>query len=271
MPKTGRVSSRLLRPALALVSLAVIASLLYVWQEGLFHDAVGSCRHFFETKRLESFIASYGAYAGLVFVGLQALQVMVAPVPGEVTGFVGGYLFGTALGTVLSTAGLTLGSLGAFFIARVFGLRLVEKVVRKEYRDRFDYWVTHRGLYIAFVLFLIPFPKDALCYLLGLTHLRLRPFIFMNVVGRLPGTLVLAWQGSAVDNGHYWTFLFLLIASLLVTLVLYLYRDRLTQVAGPFVNLIMGKRKEVLPGKEKQVCRLSRVAGDSLPQGSPPT
>ncbi len=231
--------SSLFRTLLATFFLALIVLAFYLYHEGIWHDVV----HFFETKRLETFIASYGTYAGLVFVVIQALQVIIAPIPGEVTGFVGGFLFGNAIGTILSTIGLTLGSMGAFFIARCFGLRLVEKIVKKEYRDKFGYWVTHKGLYITFILYLMPgFPKDSLGYLLGLTKLKLLPFILMNVFGRLPGTLLLTIQGSAVDNNEYKTFFLLLAGSFLVTFVLYFTRDHFTKATAPLVQWVLKRR-----------------------------
>ena len=188
--------SSLFRTFLATFFLAFVVLTFYFYHEGVWCDVIRSCKYFFDVKRLEAYIASYGIYSALVFIVLQALQVIIAPIPGEVTGFVGGFLFGNVEGTILSMTGLTLGSLAAFSIARIFGLRLVEKIVKKKYKDRFDYWVTHKGLYITFIFFLIPgFPKDSLCYLLGLTRLKLVLFILMNVFGRLPGTVLLTMQG----------------------------------------------------------------------------
>jgi uncharacterized membrane protein YdjX (TVP38/TMEM64 family) len=218
----------------------------------VWRDVLHFCKHFLEPKRLERFIASYGAYAGLMFVMLQALQVIISPIPGEVTGFVGGLLFGNVLGTILSTIGLTLGSVIAFGIARVFGMPLVAKVVKKHYRDRFDNFVTHKGLYIAFILFVIPgFPKDSLCYLLGLTHMRLIPFVLMNIFGRLPGTLMLTLQGTAVNHKNYTMFFILLGVSLLMTLVLYLARDPFTKVFTAFAHRVRGKKRKRNPGRDK--------------------
>jgi uncharacterized membrane protein YdjX (TVP38/TMEM64 family) len=224
--------------------LALILLLSYAYHVGMWRYIIRFYKHFFEVRRLEAFILSYGAYAKLMFVALQALQVVFAPIPGEVTGFVGGFLYGTVAGSLLSTIGLTAGSLMAFFIARLLGLPLVEKVVKKRYRDEFDQWVTHRGLYIVFILFLIPgFPKDSLCYLLGLTHLGVTAFILMNIFGRLPGTVLLALQGSAVDKGHYATFFILLGCSLLMMAILYLTRHHCTDALHEFARRMAGRTK----------------------------
>jgi uncharacterized membrane protein YdjX (TVP38/TMEM64 family) len=78
---------------------------------------------------------------------------------------------------------------------------------------------------VSFILFLIPgFPKDSLCYLLGLTRIRLLDFIIMNIFGRLPGTLMLTMQGTAVYSRQYRLFFVLLIISIVLTFVLYLAR-----------------------------------------------
>jgi uncharacterized membrane protein YdjX (TVP38/TMEM64 family) len=225
---TSIYNSRLAR-IIALVCLAALIVLIfYTYHEGLWRQTLHWYRYFFEFKRLQSFIVSFGPLSALVFIVLQALQVVIAPVPGEITGFVGGLLFGRIEGTVYSTIGLTLGSVLAFGIARRFGAAFVHKIVKKEYIDRFDYFVTHRGLYVAFILFLIPgFPKDSLCYLLGLTRMRLLDFVLMNVFGRFPGTLILGLQGDAVRNKQYVAFWVLLLSSILLFVAMYVTRNYL--------------------------------------------
>jgi uncharacterized membrane protein YdjX (TVP38/TMEM64 family) len=134
-------------------------------------------RLFLNKEKLTLFLESLGPWATVVFVGLQAFQVVAAPIPGEATGILGGYLYGPYLGTLLSTIGLTLGSLIAFLLARYFGRPFAERFVSPATMERFDYLLHHKGVFLIFVLFLIPgFPKDALCYLLGLGHLSIMEF-----------------------------------------------------------------------------------------------
>ncbi len=226
----SRTASILLRMLLVLVSFLLIIVIFYIYQNGTWRQVIDTYRYFLDTRRLRVFIASFGPWSTVVFVVFQALQVVFAPVPGEITGFVGGFLFGNIKGALLSTLGLTIGSLLAFAVTRRFGLKFVEKVVKKRYIDKFNFFVTHKGLYITFVLFLIPgFPKDSLCYLLGLTHMRLVDFIFMNLFGRFPGTLMLTLQGTAVKEGRYGQFFFLFAGSVAITVVLYFTRDHIVR------------------------------------------
>src|SRR5512133_26184 len=133
---------------------------------------------FISRKKLINFINSFGPLSVVIFIGLQILQVIVAPIPGEVNGFIGGYLYGPALGTLYSTIGLSLGSWIAFVLARRLGLPFVEKVISPQIIEKYDYFMEHRGILITFILFLIPgFPKDALSYMIGLSRMKTSTFL----------------------------------------------------------------------------------------------
>jgi len=217
-----------LRVLLGLLVAGLVVVIFYIYYVGAWKDTLLFYRYFFNPKRLKIFIASFGPYAAPVFILVQVMQVVIAPIPGELTGFVGGLLFGAIRGALLSTVGLTLGSLVAFGIARMLGAGFVHKIVKKEYIDRFDYFITHKGLYITWMLFILPgFPKDSLCYLLGLTRLRYLDFILINVLGRLPGTLMLTLQGGAVRDAHYQEFSLYLIGSAIFVSVLYVAKNQI--------------------------------------------
>lgn len=195
---------------------------------GLLLYATGLLDLFLDRERLLEFIDDHLAYAAFIFIGLQALQVVAAPIPGEVTGFVGGLLFETWWAIVLSTLGLTLGSWVAFLLARLMGRPLVENLVRAETMRRYDYVMKHKGLFLAFLMFLIPgFPKDILCYILGLGHMRQRDFLAVSVSGRLLGTVLLT-LGGAYFRDERWGALFVVIGiGLAIVLAVMVYRRRI--------------------------------------------
>src|SRR5215467_2496942 len=100
-------------------------------------------------KRLARFLISFGPYSAAVFMLLQALQVVISPIPGELTGVVVGF------GFLFSTVGLTLGSWVAFELASIFGRPLVEKFVAKSALEKFHFLKTNAGAVISFLFFLI--------------------------------------------------------------------------------------------------------------------
>jgi uncharacterized membrane protein YdjX (TVP38/TMEM64 family) len=183
---------------------------------------------FFDRKRLSDFVKSFGKLAPLIFIALQVFQVLFAPIPGEVTGFLGGFLYGNFFGILYSTIGLGVGSWLAFILARWAGQPLVERIVSPKVLQRFDYLMAHQGAWIAFLLFLIPgFPKDYLCYILGLGHMNLKTFLIISTVGRLLGTIMLTLQGSLVRDKNYVLLGIVIAVSLLLLLAAYLSREKI--------------------------------------------
>ncbi len=241
--------SYLLRSILIVLAFVLVFLIFYSYQEGAWKEIFAYYRFFFDYKKLRMFILSFGPFAAVVFILIQALQVVFAPIPGEITGFVGGLIFGNTLGTIYSTIGLLFGSMVAFGISRVLGLRFVEKIVKKDYIDRFNYFVTHKGVNVSFILFLIPgFPKDSLCYLLGLTHMRVMDFVLINIFGRLPGTLMLTMQGTAVHSEQYRLFFVLFSVSIILTFLLYISRNPLIKFCVDAIHRI---RSFIRPSKLK--------------------
>lgn len=178
------------------------------------------------SARIRGFLTSLGTYSSAVFILIQALQVLVSPIPGEFTGIVGGYVYGKVYGFALSTVGLTLGSWLAFELSRVLGRRFIEKFVNKKVLEKFQFLTTNTGSVVCFVLFVFPgFPKDALCYLLGMSRMRLSTFLVIVTIGRMPGTLILSFQGASLQNQQYVIAVTLVAAGAAGLLLVYLFRD----------------------------------------------
>ena len=184
-----------------------------------------------DRHQLKKVILSFGPYSPLAYILLQVVQVVIAPIPGGAIEFIGGYLFGAKAGFIYSMIGLLIGSWIAFSLARIFEKLAVEKFVSAETRKKFDYLIGHEGVILSFLLFLIPgFPKDALCYILGLTPMHLGIFLFISTVGRVPGTLLACLQGGKAFDHQYKTMVILLGISILVILVFYIYHDEIHQM-----------------------------------------
>jgi uncharacterized membrane protein YdjX (TVP38/TMEM64 family) len=200
----------------------------YHYNSQIWTKIVNSYSLLHDRAQLKTAIRSYGAYSPLAYVFAQILQVVVAPIPGGAVEFLGGYLFGVRLGFLYSMIGLLIGSWIAFSLARIFEKLAVEKFVPLETRKKFDYLIGHEGVILSFLLFLIPgFPKDALCYILGLTPMHLGIFLFMSTMGRIPGTLMACLQGGKAFDYQYKTLLILLGISALIILIFYIYHDEI--------------------------------------------
>jgi uncharacterized membrane protein YdjX (TVP38/TMEM64 family) len=182
---------------------------------------------FKDRQKLVTFILAY-PHDELIFILLQIVQVVAAPIPGELTGIIGGYLYGPFWGTVYSTIGLTLGSWIAFVLAHFFGMPLLEKVVKPAVIEKFDHFMEHQGALVSFFLFLIPgFPKDYLCYIMGVSRMPVLTFLVISTTGRLLGTIMLSVTGHYARNGHYILMGGLIGAGIVIFIAAYCCHDRL--------------------------------------------
>ncbi len=203
-------------------------------------------------NRLLQFIKENRAHAATIFIGLQVVQVVAAPLPGEVTGFVGGILFGPWWGVVYSTIGLTIGSWLAFMLARLLGRPIVERIASRETIERYDYVMKHKGLLLAFLMFLIPgFPKDILCYVLGLGHMQQRDFLIVSASGRLLGTVLLTIGGTFFRDAHYGALFTVVGISLAIILLVMIYRDRVERALQRISGVLRKDGKEKSPPPER--------------------
>ena len=183
---------------------------------------------FTNKDQIKTFITSFGSGAPIVFILIQILQVLFAPIPGEATGFIGGYLFGASKGFLYSSLGLTAGSWIIFVIGRLLGKRYVRKLIPIKQLYRFDLLVKRQGVVVLFLFFLIPgFPKDYLCFFLGLSDLPIRVFIIITAIGRMPGTYMLSLQGAFLYEQMYGLFALILGLCVLVAFFAYRYREPL--------------------------------------------
>lgn len=210
--------------ALAAFPAFIIAGLVVVW---IFRGPIYNV--FATPERLRDWVAGWGYTAPLVFIGVQFTQVVLFVIPGEVAQIAGGYVFGVWLGVLYSIIGILLGSVFNFYLARLLGVPFVESVFGKERLAKFDAILTSRRATVAFFLFfLIPgVPKDALCYVAGLSTLAFPSFLLVSTIGRLPGIIGSSALGSAAAARSWVLFGSILVAAIILFVIGIVYRDRL--------------------------------------------
>jgi uncharacterized membrane protein YdjX (TVP38/TMEM64 family) len=177
---------------------------------------------------LRQLLREWGWMAPVVFIGIQALQVIISPVPGEATGLLGGFLFGLGPGFLYSTIGLILGTVAAFGVGRWLGVKVTRRLIADHIWEKLGFIIEAEGAILAFVLFLIPgFPKDILSYLFGLSPMPFWIFAVASTLGRIPGTWWLSAQGANVATGDFRTLALLIAVLAGVAIPVYYYRDRI--------------------------------------------
>jgi uncharacterized membrane protein YdjX (TVP38/TMEM64 family) len=238
----------------AIMALVVGYCVWLVWSDAPAYRFL--VRLYVDKHFLKQTLRDWGILAPVLFMLLQALQVVVSPIPGEATGFLGGYLFGEWLGLVYSTIGLTFGSVVSFWIGRWLGEHYVRRLVSKETWDRLGFIVEAEGAILCFIVYLIPgLPKDIMCYLFGISPMPLWVFALVSGLGRIPGTWVLSAQGAHTATGNYLQVILISAVCAAIALPLYYYRHGLVTW--------LRKRKAARTASREYAERLDRDRPDS--------
>ncbi|MCC6736091.1 MAG: TVP38/TMEM64 family protein [Bauldia sp.] len=187
---------------------------------------------FTDPDRARALIESAGALGPLIFIGLQIIQVFVAPIPGQVTALAGGLLFGPWLGLLYTMIGAAIGFTLIFVLVRRFGRPFVEKFVSGDLIERFDALARRGGAFVLLLVFLLPaFPDDIISFVAGLTPIPIRTLLLVSLAGRLPGYAVLAFTGDALAADNLNVVIVVAIALVAIGGVAFWKRDWLMEMA----------------------------------------
>ena len=147
-------------------------------------------------------IQDAGPWAPIIFV-LAYVVACIFLIPGSFLTLTGGAAFGFVKGVIYVSIGATLGATAAFLISRYLARDWVSK--KMEGRARFkaiDHAVAEEGWKIVLLTRLSPvMPFFILNYLLGVTQVRLKDYIWPSWVGMLPGVMLYVFLGHLAHVG----------------------------------------------------------------------
>ncbi len=158
-----------------------------------------------QPERFRAWVDSHGLWGRIAFVGMMALQIIVAFIPGEPLEIGAGYAFGVAEGTLLCLLGALLGGTVVFLLVKKWGRPFVTLFLSEEKLDSLKFLQDEKRLnLIAYILFLIPgTPKDVMTYLVGLTPMKLPFWIFLTFTARFPSVITSTVGGDALGTQNY--------------------------------------------------------------------
>ena len=202
---------------------------------------------FSSPQTLREWIRGTGVIAPLVFVAVQAFQVVFFFIPGEIPQVAGGYLFGLWVGTVLSLTGITLGATFNFVIARLLGIPFVNVLFSAQKVERARRITSSPKAKLSFFLFfLIPgIPKDILCYVAGLSMMKLHLFLLFSTLGRIPGIVGSALIGDAAADRRWILAGTIFFAAAVLFVLGFLFRERIQRLLEGLGGRGKGRGKDL--------------------------
>lgn len=175
-----------------------------------------------------------GPLGVLILLGMQFLQIVVAFIPGEVTQVAAGMLYGPWFGALIILIGCVISSAFIFALVHKLGAPFVQSMVPTKYLDKFrKFEKTGKLKIIVFVLFLIPgLPKDVFTYLVPLTDMRMRDFILLSNVGRIPGVLMSTYAADSLIDGRIWESVIVFGIAAAIGAIGLIFKDKIMDIAG---------------------------------------
>ena len=151
---------------------------------------------------VKEFVASYGAYAAVISFVLMIFQSVAAPLPAFLLTFANANLFGWWQGALLSWSSAMAGAAVCFFIARILGRDVAEKLTSKAGLEQIDTFFEKYGKNTILICRLLPFVSfDIVSYAAGLTSMSFVSFFVATGVGELPATIVYSYVGGMLTGG----------------------------------------------------------------------
>lgn len=165
----------------------------------------------------------------LVLLGLQFLQIVVAFIPGEMVQIAAGLLYGPWLGALLILVGCVFSSAFIFVLVRKLGAPFVQSMVSVKHLEQFRrFEETGKLNIIVFVLFLIPgLPKDVFTYLVPLTDMKMKTFLLLSNIGRIPGVVVSTYAADGLMEGRIVESIVIFVVAAVIAVLGVLLRNRL--------------------------------------------
>lgn len=149
----------------------------------------------------EDFQAWVAVAGPLGYVAYVAVYIVccVLLVPALALTIGAGALFGFVGGSIVALIGATLGATSAFLLGRTVLRSRVERMVAKRPKlEAIDRAIAAEGTKIMLLMRLSGFPPFTwINYALGLTGVRLGPYLATTFFGIIPGTLAFTWVGAA--------------------------------------------------------------------------
>ena len=149
----------------------------------------------------QAYVRGAGALGYIAYILVYAVCVVFF-IPATILTVGAGAIFGLVTGTLIVIAGATLGATLAFLLARTILRKRVEKMAARHPKFRaLDEAITREGTKIVFLVRLsVLFPFTWINYVLGLTGVRLRTYIWTTLVGIAPATFAFVYIGSIANE-----------------------------------------------------------------------
>lgn len=167
---------------------------------------------------IKNYIDSFGILSPIAYVVILTLLPLLF-FPDSVLVIAGGMMFGLFKGVILTSIGSFLGASVSFYISRILGQKIVDKLMKNK-SVNLEKYSKQSGFFVILLLRLIPlFPFKVVSYSAGLSNVSFKDFTIATVIGSIPGIVVYTNLGDKSrdigSSGFYMSIVLVVILFLL--------------------------------------------------------
>ena len=170
-------------------------------------------------------------YKIIAFIGLVALQIVFAFLPGEPLELAAGYMFGSWLGTLICLAGCFIGTAMIYFLVKIFKHSLIHMMFQEEKINEVkQLMASKKSIYWFFIIFIIPgSPKDLMTYVASLTDLPICRWLVLTSLCRIPSIVTSTFLSGSIKNGHIVSALVIFLMTIVIVISgMIFYKKKIT-------------------------------------------
>ena len=176
-------------------------------------------------------IEEFGSFSWALILLAQIIQTVLAVIPAGPIVMISGMLYNPFISVSLCIIGQTIGAVIVYLLVKTLGVRFIalmvdpdtiknSKLLRNETKTEV----------LIFGYYLIPaLPKDIIAFVAPFTKIKLRSFIIINLIARIPMTVVSVLMGSSIISGSYTISIILAIISGLLALLCFVFNNKIVK------------------------------------------
>ncbi len=177
-------------------------------------------------------IKSLGSFSWALILLAQIIQTVLAIIPAGPIVMISGMLYNPAVSVLLCVIGQTAGAVVVFLLVKALGVRFIALMIDPDTIKNSKFLRNEtRTSVLMFGYYLIPaLPKDIIAFIAPFTKIKLRTFIVINLIARIPMTIVTVLMGSSIINGSYALAIVLAVLSSLLALLCFIFNNKIVSL-----------------------------------------
>lgn len=175
-----------------------------------------------------------------IYIGFQIVQILIPILPGQFFQIAAGWLYGVLLGLLFSIIGSVIGTFITFYLSKLLGNDAMHLFFGEKRFEKYKAYLNNKKAYFAvFLIYLIPgLPKDLMCYAAGVSEMKLKPFLIISVIGRVPAMTMSLMFGAFYHTHNYPAMITVSVVVVIICLICLIYRKKIFLYIDKFYDKI---------------------------------